>query len=355
MINTVAAQIDLSALTHNLGAVRHLCPQTRVMAMVKANGYGHGVCQVANALSDADGFAVARLEEALLLRRAGITKRILLLATLLNAEAVQRCSKFNIDVTAHDQMSVNTIVAQAWGTPLRVWLELDSGMHRAGLCPQAFICADRVLHAHPGVQELTHMSHFSNALDPITTGRQLECLFACRAASSQAPLSLANSAALIARPDTRADWVRPGIMLYGDNPAIATHAVPLRAAMQLTSRVVSIREIGGGEPVGYNNRWISTRPSRIGTIGIGYADGYPRHARNGTPVWISGSSAPLVGQVSMDSITVDLTELAQVSVGDAALLWGHELPAALIAAHASTISYDLFTSVSTRVTREYRS
>lgn len=353
MINTARARIDLSSLRHNFDAARRLCPQSRVMAMVKADAYGHGLCQIASALREADAFAVARLKEAILLREAGIAQRILLLSTLLSVDDLQRCSELNIDVTAHDQVSVIAIAEQAISTPLRVWLELDSGMHRAGLSPEAFIQADRVLAAHTGVLELVHMSHFSDALDARATERQLACISGCRAASSRAPLSLANSAALITRPETRADWVRPGIMLYGDNPAGATHSVPLRAVMRLSARVVSIRDIGAHESVGYNGRWTSTRHSRIGTIGIGYGDGYPRHAPTGTPVWINGHRVPLVGRVSMDSLTVDLTESAEVSVGTEAILWGDELATALIADQAGTISYELLTSVSSRVTREY--
>lgn len=352
-MNTASAQIDLSSLRHNFDVARRLCPHSRIMAMVKADAYGHGLCKVASALKEADGIAVARLQEAILLRQAGIAQRILLLSTLLSVEDLQRCSELKIDVTAHDQTSVSAIAEQSNNAPLRVWLKLDSGMHRAGLSPEAFTQADRMLAAHTGILELIHMSHFSNVLDARTTERQLACISGCRAASSRAPLSLANSGALITRPETRADWVRPGIMLYGDNPAGTTHSVPLRAVMRLSARVVSTREIGAHESVGYNGRWTSARPSKIGIIGIGYGDGYPRHAPTGTPVWVNGHRVPLVGQVSMDSLTVDLTELSEVSVGDEVILWGSELPAALIANQAGTISYELLTSVSSRVTREY--
>ena len=166
-------------------------------------------------------------------------------------------------------------------------------------------------------------------------------------------VSLANSAALIARPETHGDWVRPGIMLYGDNPLRTRHELPLWQAMTLRSRVVAIREIDTGESVGYNGRWTSARPSRIGTIGIGYGDGYPRHVCSGTPVLINGLRAPLVGRVSMDSLTIDVTGCGHVSAGDEVILWGPELPAAMIAECADTISYELFTSVTQRVMRHY--
>jgi alanine racemase len=234
-------------------------------------------------------------------------------------------------------------------------LKLDSGMHRNGLKPDAFVDADRVLSTHSGILELIHMTHFASASDTASgvTERQISCFLACRRATSKAKVSLANSAALITRPETHADWVRPGIVLYGENPLGAHHHMPTRAAMTLRAHVIAIREIGSGESVGYNGRWTSAKPSRIGTVGIGYGDGYPRHARNGTPVWVRGDLAPLVGQVSMDSLTVDLTDCGHVAVGDEAMLWGPELPAATIAKHADTIPYELFASLTSRVSREY--
>ena len=355
MRNTANARIDLTALRDNLTVVRRLCPHSCIMAMIKADAYGHGLLPVARALNAADGFAVARLQEALVLRKAGIAQRILLLATLLDETDLAMCAELHIDVTAHDKTSVASIVRQAQRKPIRVWLKLDSGMHRVGLNPDAFVEADRLLSTHPGIIELIHMTHFSTAGDITTTvmEQQISCFSQCRMASSKAKVSLANSAALIARPETHADWVRPGIMLYGENPIRTRYHVPLRAAMALHARIIAIREIGIGESVGYNGRWTSERPSLIGTVGIGYGDGYPRHARNGTPVWINKRLASLVGQVSMDSLTVDLTDCGHVVNGDDVLLWGPDLSAAMIAECAGTISYELFTSVNPRVSREY--
>jgi alanine racemase len=355
MRNTASAQIDLSALRDNLAIVRGLCPNSCIMAMVKADGYGHGMLHVARAMSAADGFAVARLREALLLRRSGVSQRVLLLATLLGTSDLALCAEKKIDVTAHDERSVVSIEKQARITPLRVWLKLDSGMHRVGLSPDAFAEADHLLSRHPGVVDLVHMTHFSSAGDTTSTATesQMSCFWRCHRESSRAKASLANSAALLTRPDSHADWVRPGIMLYGDNPLRADHRVRLRPAMTLRASLISIRKIGVGEPVGYNCRWISGRISRIGTVGIGYGDGYPRHARNGTPVLVNGHRVPLVGQVSMDSLTVDLTDCGPVAVGDEAVLWGPELSVSSVAECADTISYDLFASLNRRVTREY--
>jgi alanine racemase len=354
MHNTATARIDLSALRDNLGVVRRLCPQSRIMAMVKSDAYGHGLVPAAKALHEADGLAVARLEEALALRDAGIARRLLLLGTLLDAADLALCSRRDIDVTAHDATSVAAIAAALREHPLRVWIKLDSGMHRVGLDPEAFIAADRLLRSLPGAGEVTHMTHFSSADDPDHTvlDAQLACFSACRRRLPAARASIANSAALIRRPETHLDWVRPGIMLYGGRP-LPAQPVALRPAMTLAARVLAVRSLGPGQPVGYNGRWISARASRVATIGIGYGDGYPRQARNGTPVLVNGCRAPLAGTVSMDSLCVDVTDCGAVAAGDEAILWGPTLPAALVAEHSATIDYALFTALGRRVGREY--
>ncbi len=353
MLNTARALIDLGALRHNLGVVRSLCPDSRIMAMVKADAYGHGLLPAAQALATADGLAVARLEEALQLRRAGIHQRLLLLGTLLDAGDLELCAAENIDVVVHDEATADR-VCQRRGTALNIWLKLDAGMHRLGLDSAAFRAIDARLQRAPAVADVVHMMHFSSAddLDSTRTARQLDSFSAAHDGSATA-ISVANSAALISLPDTRADWVRPGIMLYGDNPLATTHPLPLRPVMTLSARVLAVREIGVGEAVGYGATWISQRLSRIATLGIGYGDGYPRHASNGTPVLINGQRAALAGRVSMDSITVDVTDLDTVQIGDEAILWGAGLPAAEVARAAGTISYELFTSISSRVSREY--
>jgi alanine racemase len=214
--------------------------------------------------------------------------------------------------------------------------------------------ADRQLSGLSGVRELVHMTHFSSADEalPTTLDPQLALFGACHGHHSEAPASLANSAALLSRPDTHADWVRPGLMLYGINP-LGRAEPPLRAAMRLSAKVIAVRSVRRGETVGYNRQWVASRDSQIATIGIGYGDGYPRHAPSGTPVWIKGHAAALAGRVSMDSIGVDVTDCRRVDVGDEAVLWGPELSAALVAERAGTISYALFTGVTGRVMREY--
>jgi alanine racemase len=354
MHNTASARIDLTALRHNLQVVRTLCPHSRIMAMLKADAYGHGAVPAARALADADGFAVARLQEALRLREAGIAQRLLLLGTVLDQADLALCAEHSIDVTAHDQNSVAAIAACARQQPLRVWLELDCGMHRLGLEAAAFAEADRLLSVDHGVAELIHMTHFSSThdMDAAVMAQQAARLAACHELNSESAVSAANSAVLISKPPLRCDWVRPGIMLYGENPLGDTLPVPLRAVMTLCANVIAVRDVGIGERVGYDGLWTAARASRIATVGIGYADGYPRQAGNGTPVWINGRRAGLVGRVSMDSIGIDVTDGPQVAVGDEAVLWGPQLPARAIAEYAGTVSYELFTRINQRVTRD---
>jgi alanine racemase len=355
MQNTASARIDLTALRHNLQVVRTLCPHSQIMAMLKADAYGHGALASARALAAADGFAVARLQEAMQLREAGIKSRLLLLATLLDQADLAVCSEYNIDVTAHDRHSVASIAACAREQPLRVWLELDCGMHRLGLDAVAFAEADRLLSADRGVSELIHMTHFSSTRDMSSAvmTEQIARFLDSHELHPNLEVSAANSAVLIAKPSLRTDWVRPGIMLYGENPLAGRQPLALRAAMTLRANVIAVREIGIGESVGYDGLWTSQRASRIATVGIGYADGYPRLAGNGTPVWIKGQCAALVGRVSMDSISIDITDCGEVALGDEAVLWGPQLPAATIAECAGTVSYELFTRLGQRVSREY--
>lgn len=355
MQNTASALIDLSALRHNLEVLRRLCPDSRIMAMVKADAYGHGVVPAARALSSADGFAVARLKEALELREAGLQHRLLLLGTLLDEAELKLCSAAEIDVTVHDAASLAATASAAAKSPLRVWLKLDCGMHRLGLDLDGFRNARRQLEALSGVAELVLMTHFSTTheMDSPVMARQIARFHAAIEGHPATQVSAANSAVLIAHPAMRSGWVRPGITLYGENPLAIQHPLPLRAAMSVRAVVIAVRDIEAGESVGYDGCWTAARPSRIATVGIGYGDGYPRHAANGTPVWIRGQRVPLVGRVSMDSITVDVTDCAGVAVGGEATLWGPELPAAVIAEWARTASYELLTGVGRRVTRAY--
>lgn len=352
---TTQAIIDLAALRHNLGVVRRLCPQSRILAMIKADAYGHGLLPAAQALGAADAFAVARLDEALKLRAGGVGKRLLLLGSWLDADDITCCAEKQVDLLIHDAETAELFLArESWPGRFNIWLKLDSGMHRLGLAPAEFGPLHRRFAAHSQVDEIVHLTHFSSAEEAYSKAMQaqLDCFAATCNTLGAAP-SLANSAAIICRDETRVGWVRPGIMLYGASPLGDERGTDLRPVMTLSARVLAVRSVAAGEAVGYGCTWRAMTPTRIATIGIGYGDGYPRHAPNGTPVWIGGQRAPLAGRVSMDSITVDVTDCGKISTGDPVELWGRHIAANEVAARAGTISYELFTGINARVPRRY--
>jgi alanine racemase len=355
MANTARAHINLAALRKNLQLVRTLSPQSRIMAVVKANAYGHGLLVVAKALDTVDGFAVARLEEAQLLRQSGTTQRILLLGTNLSTADLTTCAELNIDIVVHNHNTLEAIQQLEGSRKLAVWVKMDTGMHRLGFSPSQFIPALEQLKLFSAVKEITLMSHFisSESSHRATTEKQLE-IFQRETKNQAFAVSLANSGAIFNHPDSHCDWVRPGIMLYGASPGGACSVDQLEPVMTLSSSILAIRSLDAGETVGYGGNWRSDKQTRIATIGIGYGDGYPRHAANGTPVKIGNSLVPLVGRVSMDLITVNLG-ITPANVGDSVTLWGEGLPATSVAKHAKTIAYDLFTGVTARVERIYHS
>lgn len=358
------AHIDLGALRHNLSEVRRLAPGAAILAVIKADAYGHGITRVAEALATADGLAVARIDEARHLRDHGIQTRIVLLSESPDREALDYCSRQAIDLVIHNPETLALLHTYTPATPLRLWLKHDSGMHRLGLDATALAQAAQFAAAAPGVAEFNYMTHFSSAdeRDDGTTRAQLQRFDTALAELPPAPVSCANSAAIIRQVGIRqvraqAQWVRPGLMLYGANPidpaVCARYPVQLQPVMTLTAPVIALHTVAAGDGVGYNHRWIAPRDSVIATVAIGYGDGYPRHAGNGTPVEVAGQAAQLVGTVSMDMITVDVTDCRNVRVGDTATLWGGPVAAETVARHADTIPYQLFTGVTARVPRHY--
>lgn len=325
--------------------------------MVKANGYGHGADWVAENIQDhVDGFGVARIEEAITLRAARPQHAIVLLGGLLDADTLALCAEKRIDLVIHTLEGAQLLANASLSSPLRVWLKMNTGMNRLGLNTMEFSRAHTLLSGSGNVSELIHMSHFSDAevAGSDCTAQQYQALTTTSQALGTQPLSAANSAAIITHPNTHANWVRPGIMLYGDDPTTSlTGEQCLQAVMSFHSKVVAIHELEVGQGVGYNRRWRAGVPSRIATVAAGYGDGYPRHAPDGTPVLINGKVAPLAGRVSMDLLTVDISQDDNVKIGDAVTLWGKDLPAAEVARHCGTISYQLFTGISQRVARTY--
>jgi alanine racemase len=353
MPRPVRALIHLDAVRHNYREAKRLAPEARALAVVKANAYGHGAVAVARALADeADGFAVACVEEAMELRESGIRSPILLLDGIFAPEEMRLVERAELTPVIHSELQLEWISEARPERPLDCWLEMDSGMHRMGLAPDRFADAYAELAGCPHVRRVVLMSHFARADEPehTYTEHQIQ-VFEQASAGIRAPRSLANSAAVLAWPRSHGDWTRPGIMLYGASPMDGEHAsvARLRPAMTLESALISVRDLAPGEPVGYGGRFVCERPTRVGVAAIGYADGYPRHAPDGTPVAVKGRMTRIIGRVSMDLITLDLTGIEDAAIGDPVELWGATVSVNAVAQASGTISYQLFTGISRRV------
>ena len=352
------ARIDGSALAHNLGVVRARTGGSRVLAVVKADAYGHGAVWAARALAEADGLAVARAEEAFALRRARIEGTILVLGGFRDPESLDRLAAEGVDAVVHSPEQVEMLRARSSGPPVRLWVKADTGMHRLGFPLADFAAAWRGLAALPGVAKPLHaMSHFASADEPGSgaSPRQLARFDEALAAIGGAPppASLANSAAVLELPSTHREWVRPGVMLYGASPMPGGRADDhgLRPAMTLTAPLVSVKTIERGAPVGYGGTWAAPETMPLGVAAIGYADGYPRHLPSGTAVLVNGRRAALAGRVSMDLVAIDLRGCPDARPGDRVTLWGEGLPVEEIAEAAGTIPYELLARIGPRVER----
>ncbi len=357
MHNSTWIELDKAALQHNCKVVKALAPDAHILAMLKANGYGHGAAWVAEALADqVQGYGLARLEEARELRSRFPDARLLLLGNLITEEMIRECAALNTDVLIHSMAGAEQFSALPLPQKLNCWLKLNIGMNRLGMSADEFVRAHECLAVSANCGQLIHMSHFPEAedRDKAETELQSQRLLSLSAGLGKYPCSQANSAAIIAHPNTHREWVRPGIMLYGDDPTCSlSGAMALRPVMHFKSRVIALRDVGPGEGVGYNRRWRASQKRLIATISTGYADGYPRCAPDGTPVLVNGQRANLAGRVSMDLMTVDVSDIPRVQVGDEVTLWGDGLPAAEVGQHCGTISYELFTRITSRVARFY--
>src|SRR5271163_4795697 len=336
MTPMVSATIDTAALKHNLQRIRHFAPRSRVMAVIKANAYGHGLLAVARALDEADAFAVARVDEGLTLRMAGIQKRTVLLEGVF------------------DRGQLDLLRQAGEGAPFRVWLKLDTGMNRLGFKGAAFGAALDALRALPRVQTPVNLfTHLASADDPDSpaTAEQL-ARFEAATATLDGERSIANSAGLLGFPQAQADWVRPGLLLYGVSPFDGSIGADygLKPVMTLKSHIIALKDLAPGERVGYGGQWCAARPTRLAVAAVGYGDGYPRSLGSGSPVLVNGERAGLAGRVSMDMIGIDVTDLQRSPVlGDPVVLWGEGLPVEEIAVWADTIPYELLCGISQRV------
>jgi alanine racemase len=328
------------------------------MAVIKANAYGHGIVAAARALADADAFAVARLEEAVALREAGIGARIVLLEGVADAAELAAAAAHGLEPFVHRAGQVGMLESWRGAHRFRVWLKVDSGMGRLGFRPEEAGAAAARLQACAGVDGapnlVTHLAE-SEVRGGAGTRAQIE-RFARATAGLAGERSIANSAGLVAWPEARADWVRPGIMLYGISPfPDSTGAdLGLRPVMTLETSLIGVKQLAAGDRVGYGGTWTATAPARIAVAAIGYGDGYPRAAANGTPVTVGGRPAQLAGRVSMDMLTIDVSGLPDAAPGDRVELWGAAVPVERVAASAGTIAYELTCRVSRRVPFELR-
>lgn len=353
MPRPLAATIDLAAMQHNLTIAKQSTPTAKTWAVVKANAYGHGLERAMRAFSEADGLALIEIENAVRLREMGWQKPILLLEGFFDASDLPLLAEHRVQFAVHSPEQVEMLERAALAAPVDVHLKMNSGMNRLGFQPEAFRAAYARLRSIPAVRQISMMMHFANADDPVNPRLPMEeQIRRFEAATEGLPgeRSLSNSAAVLSHPQVRSDWVRPGIMLYGATPGGKTAAAfGLKPAMTLRSEIIGIQQIKAGDAVGYGSRFTAEGPMMTGVVACGYADGYPRHAPNGTPVLVDGVRTRIVGRVSMDMITVDLTDVPGAHVGSKVVLWGEGLPIDEVAEAAGTIGYELMCAVAPRV------
>lgn len=354
MSRPIQALIHLDALRHNLRRARRAAPNSRAITVIKADGYGHGAVRVAGTLAaEADMFAVASIDEALVLREGGITHPILLLEGPFEPDELPLCARHGFEIAIHHQSQVDMLAHWPDPQPLRVWLKLDSGMHRLGFALErarsVFERLSSMAAVAPGIRLMTHFAR-ADERDHDFTREQL-----ARLARLDLPGEhcWANSAAILAWPETHGDWIRPGVMLYGASPFADSTGIDegLQPTMTLASRLIAINRIPRGETIGYGATWRCPEDMNVGVVAAGYADGYPRELPSGSPVRVGDREVPLVGRVSMDMLTVDLRTHPTARVGDPVELWGSNLLIERIAKPFGTIPYTLLTGVTARVPR----
>lgn len=359
MPRPILATIHPEALRHNLARMRTAAPDAKAWAVVKANAYGHGIERVFDALRGADGFALLDLAEAERVRALGWRGPILLLEGAFEPRDLELCSRLGLWHAVHCDEQIDWLAAHKTQVPHRVFLKLNSGMNRLGFAPQRFRAAWARLDALPQVEEISLMTHFSDADGPRGIAHQV-AVFQQVTRDLPGERSLSNSAASLrhaADPTVRGDWIRPGIAVYGSAPDFPEHDVAhwgLQPTMTLSSRILAVQQLQPGDTVGYGSSFTADVPLRVGVVACGYADGYPRHCTTGTPVLVDGVRTRLVGRVSMDMVAVDLTPVPQAGFGSAVTLWGRAANGALlgideVAASAGTLGYELMCAVAPRV------
>lgn len=353
MPRPLVATVHLAALQHNLALAKKIAPASKTWAVVKAHAYGHGLARSMRGFAAADGLALIEVDGAVRLREMGWRKPILLLEGFFEPADLPMLAAHEVQAAVHCTEQIEMLEKSALRTPFDVHLKMNSGMNRLGFTPDRYCAAYERLRAIPAVRNIALMTHFANADDADNAGLPLAEQISrfhhiCEGLAGER--SLANSAAVLNHPEAAADWIRPGIMLYGGTPvSTSAQALGLLPAMTLSSEIIGVQDIGPGEAVGYGSRFIAERRMKIGIVACGYADGYPRHAPNGTPVLIDGMKTGIVGRVSMDMITVDLSAIPNAHVGSRVTLWGAGLPIDEVANAAGTIGYELMCALAPRV------
>ncbi|HEY5602648.1 MAG TPA: alanine racemase [Gammaproteobacteria bacterium] len=357
MSRATQASINLKALRHNLGRVKQFAPTSKTIAVIKADAYGHGIVRAAKALDDADKFGVASLDEALELRSKGIRKPIVLLEGVFEASEFSKAGLQNAEIVMHHISQLEMLEdyarsASNAASRLSVWLKIDTGMHRLGFPPDMVPAAWQRLQAIALVKEVNLMTHLANADDPKDMVTKMQCqLFEKVTRGLPVTKSVANSGGIVGWPETHADFVRPGIMLYGVTPFNSGTGLDydLQPVMTLSSELIAVNYQKKNSAVGYGGEWVCPEDMLVGVVAIGYGDGYPRRAKSGTPVLVNGKRSRLIGRVSMDMICVDLREQPNAKVRDPVIVWGDGLPIEEVARSADTIGYELLCHVTQRV------
>lgn len=346
----IQATIDLDALRHNLAIVRQHAPSSRVMAVIKAHGYGHGLLRAAEGLQGADGFAVLNIEEALALRQAGYQQRILLLEGFFSDDEIDLVADNDLTIVLHSHWQLERLELDASRRAVRVFLKINTGMNRLGFVPADLASVLARLQALPQITDITLMTHFATADEDVGI-ESAHVAFRSVTEGLPYPRSLANSATILRYPQAHQDWVRPGIMLYGASPISGAPASQfgLKPAMTLSSELIAVQTLQPGESVGYGLRFTADKLTRIGIVACGYADGYPRHAPNGTPIFVAGRMTRTVGRVSMDMLFADISDIAEADIGSPVELWGTQLPVDAIAEASGTVGYELLCALAPRV------
>lgn len=352
------AEIDIGAFDHNLELVRKTAATSRILAVIKANGYGHGIIKAAKALSNADALGVASIDEAMQIRQAGIDKRLVLLEGVFEKNELDIAARNKLDLVVHNKSQIDYLCSDSpLSGSISVWLKVDTGMHRLGFEPHEVATALSRLKSVSYLESpLVIMTHLANADNPEDSFTASQLVTFNKVVSSiegreEIQTSICNSAALLTSPQAHGEWVRPGIMLYGISPFPGKTGAELglKPVMSVKSRLIDVKRVKENQPVGYGGTWRCPEDMTIGVVAFGYGDGYPRHAANGTRVLVNDRPAQLVGRVSMDMLTIDLSGHEEAGIGDEVVLWGNKLPVETLAQSADTIAYELVCGVTQRV------